>query len=363
MSVEHIGTDYVVSPGEILEDFLDSRDLNKQDFATRCGRSAKFISEIISGKAPLNEETAIQFGRVLDTDPLMWVNLESNYRLKIAQQQDAEVLQANMAWAKRFPISDMKRYDLIDVGVNPRDISRAVLSFFKAANPQALDRVVQQQVQTLAFRRSKSLESNPLAVMTWLQWGEHVMRGIEVAEYNASKFRAALQRIRSLTRADAAAIQSATVEACAEAGVRLVFTPELRGTCLSGATRWIGDNPLIQLSLRHKSDDHLWFTFFHEAAHVLLHGKKAVFLDEGKDNHLDDDEREADEFARDYLIAPKAWSKFVTARGFTKENVLAFSEECGIAPGIIVGRLQHEKRIVYKTNLNFLKQTFRWNTT
>ncbi len=86
MSVAHIGTDYIVSPGEVLEDFLDSRDLNKQDFATRCGRSAKFISEIISGKAPLTEETAIQFGRVLDTDPVMWVNLESNYRLKIAER-------------------------------------------------------------------------------------------------------------------------------------------------------------------------------------------------------------------------------------------------------------------------------------
>ncbi len=277
MSVAHIGTDYIVSPGEVLEDFLDSRDLNKQDFATRCGRSAKFISEIISGKATLNEETAIQFGRVLDTDPLMWVNLESNYRLKIAERQDAEVLEANTAWAKRFPIADMKRFGLIDAAVGARDVSRAVLSFFKAANPQALDRVVNQQVQTLAFRRSKSLESNPLAVMTWLQWGEHLMRDTEVAEYNAAKFRAALQRIRSLTRADAAVIQSVTVEACAEAGVRLVFTPELKGTCLSGATRWIGDNPLIQLSLRHKSDDHLWFTFFMKL-HTYFYMVKSRFF-------------------------------------------------------------------------------------
>lgn len=360
MSVAHTGTDYIVSPGEILEDFLDSRDLDKQDFATRCGRSAKFISEIIAGKAAVTEETAIQFGRVLDTDPQMWVNLESQYRLKLAKQKDAEELKRAQTWVKRFPIADMKRLGLIDRKFAGQDLLESVLSFFKAANPAALEQVMERQVKTLAFRRSKSLDSNPLAVMTWLQWGELAMRDVEVAEYSASKFKAALKRIRALTREGSDTIQTQTVSACAEAGVRLVFIPELKGTCLSGATRWIGENPVIQLSLRHKSDDHLWFTFFHEAAHVLLHSKKTVFLDEGKDNYVDGDEAEADEFARDYLIPPSMWKSFVNNKDYSKESIERFADECGIAPGIIVGRLQHEKKIVYKTHLNSLKQKFAW---
>ncbi len=68
---------------------------------------------------------------------------------------------------------------------------------------------------------------------------------------------------------------------CAAVGVAVVLVPELPGTRVSGATRWLTPGKaLIQLSLRYKSDDQLWFTFFHEAAHVLLHGKRDLFIED-----------------------------------------------------------------------------------
>lgn len=360
MSYGHTETDYNVSPGEILEDYLESREISKQDFAIRCDRSPKFISEIIAGKATLNEETAIQFGRVLNTNPIMWIELESAYRLKLAQQKDAEKLSADKAWMSGFPVRDMQRYGVIDRSLSLSDLPKAVLSFFKVASPSALQNVFLKQTETLAFRRSKSLDSHPHAVMTWLQWGETLARDFEVPDYNVSKFKSSLKEIRALTIDESPEFAERLIALCQQAGVRLVFTPELKGTCLSGATRWLGDNPLIQLSLRHKSDDHLWFTFFHEAGHVLLHGKKAVFLDEGKANFQDEKENEADEFAQDFLIPRQIWEEFVAVKPFTEARMIALANQCKVAPGIVLGRLQHERLFPHPTKLNALKRRYTW---
>ena len=51
---------------------------------------------------------------------------------------------------------------------------------------------------------------------------------------------------------------------------------------------------------RYKKDDFFWFTFFHEAAHLLLHSKKETFVDDGTDNDVI--ENEANDFATDFLI-------------------------------------------------------------
>jgi len=73
--------DYAVPPGEILEEILEARNIKKRDLAERCGLSAKTVSLIISGKAPITPGTAIQFERVLGVPANIWNNLEANYRL------------------------------------------------------------------------------------------------------------------------------------------------------------------------------------------------------------------------------------------------------------------------------------------
>ena len=89
---------------------------------------------------------------------------------------------------------------------------------------------------------------------------------------------------------------------CAESGVALVYVGELKGTHLSGAARWLNPGKaLLALSLRYKTDDHFWFSFFHEAGHILRDGKKKVFLD-GVSSYACDEEK-ADRFACNILIS------------------------------------------------------------
>ena len=70
--------DYVVTPGEILEENLEARNIKKNDLAQRCGLSTKTISLIINGTAPISPETALCFQRVLGVSANIWSNLEAN---------------------------------------------------------------------------------------------------------------------------------------------------------------------------------------------------------------------------------------------------------------------------------------------
>jgi Zn-dependent peptidase ImmA (M78 family) len=144
---------------------------------------------------------------------------------------------------------------------------------------------------------------------------------------------------------------------CAQSGVAVVFIPELPKTGVSGATRWIGDKAIIQLSLRYKTNDQLWFTFFHEAGHILRHGRKDIFIE--SNNADSEQEKEADVFARDFLVPKQQYDKFLNSEKRTIGSIQQFAKEIGIAPGIVVGRLQHDHILPFKHG-NHLKHKLQW---
>ncbi len=129
-------------------------------------------------------------------------------------------------------------------------------------------------------------------------------------------------------------------ERCLISGVKVVFTPCLKNAPLNGSTRWINDTPLIQLSNRFNRNDIFWFTFFHEAAHILKHNKKDVFI-EGMDYSCDGKEKEseADVWAADYLVSRKDERQMLEAPLFVKEDFEQFAERIGTHPAIVAGRL------------------------
>jgi HTH-type transcriptional regulator / antitoxin HigA len=149
---------------------------------------------------------------------------------------------------------------------------------------------------------------------------------------------------------------------CADAGVAVVLVPAPAGCPVSGAAKWIGSQRgLIVLSLRGMSDDKLWFSFFHEAAHLLKHGKSLTFLDILGDDGLDPEaEAEADAFARETLIASASYQAFIAAKPRpSATSVTRFAAHQGISPGIVVGRLQFDRVIPY-SYLNHLKVSYSW---
>ena len=355
--------DYALPPGETLRETLDAIGMTQAELAERTGRPKKTINEIIKGLTAIKPETALQFERVLGVPASFWNKLESDYQEALARLRDEAQLQEQIAWVETFPIRDLVNKKWIPKKDSSIEYLKVLLCFFGIAGMKEWEVVWGEQ--KVAYRKSRAFNSRPASVAAWLRKGEIEARKVDCKPYNEKAFLAALKEIRGMTAAPPNVFEPAMKEHCAKAGTAVVFIPELPGTHLYGATRWLGTaKALIQLSLRGKSDDHLWFTFFHEAGHILKHGKKEVFIeakDEGcRDMAGPDKEEEANLFAQEFLMPKVHYQQFLHEGDFTVSAVRRFAAKIGIAPGIIVGRLQHEQHIPFKSRLNTLKESFRF---
>ena len=349
--------DYAVPPGWVLDERLEAQGISHAEFARRCGRSPKLISEIIAGKAPVEPGTALQFEKVLGVDASVWLGIETAYQLHQAREAEAADAVASAEWLQSFPVRELvKRRCFQKPGADADAVSR-LLAFFGVGSVEAW--TAKYALSNVAYRHSPSIKSDEIALATWLRLGELEAERQECADYNETTFKRAMREIRGLTRAPIEEALERSRQLSNQAGVALATIRPLPRTALSGAAWWLSPRKaVIQLSARHKSDDHLWFSFFHEAAHVLLHSKKCVFVDGAKDGGADL-ETEANEWATNALVARADWKQFVASSPRSKSAIRAFADEQGIAPGIVVGTLQHAGLVPW-THLNGLKVRYRW---
>lgn len=349
--------DWAVAPGEILHEALEDRDMSQSELARRMGRPIKTINEIVNGKAAITPDTAIQLERTLGITATFWNNLEATYREYLARERAQEELEANAAWVDAFPVKELAEHNLIDRGPTKAETLASLLRYFGMSSPTAWES--HWLAPAASFRASPAFKSSPHAVAAWLRWGERAAADIETQPFDAGRLREVLLEIRGLTRREPLSQTLADVQnRLASAGVALVVTPEVGKTRLSGAARWLSaDKAIIQLSLRHGTDDHFWFSLFHEGRHLLAR-KRTDFIDADVDDDESKAEEDADQFARDTLIPPDDYAAFVGAGSVTEHAVRDFAKQQGIAPGIVVGRLQREK-LLPPSHLNNLKKSIQ----
>lgn len=94
---------------------------------------------------------------------------------------------------------------------------------------------------------------------------------------------------------------------------------------------------MILLRLRGKGEDKFWFSFFHEAGHVLNDSKKNLLINDG--TQKDPREKKANDFASEYLI-PSKYNDPIR-RIHSHSEVIHLADQLEIAPGIVAGRYQH----------------------
>ncbi len=334
--------DYASPPGETLLEVLDSRGITPDELAEHTGQPQKTIHEIIKGQAAITPETALQLETVLGISATFWNRREQQYREDKARLQDQKHQEQQVDWIKQFPVSAMIKRGWIERYKDPVAQLREVLLFFGITSPD------QWSAASAAFRQSGAFPVDEGAIDAWLRQGERKASRIECGPYNEHLFRQTLTQIRALTREPPTVSVPEMIPLCAASGVVVVFVPELPGTRVCGATQWLTPTrALIQLSLRYKTDDQMWFSFFHEAGHIVLHGKQEFFLDvETKDIEQTNKEHEANTFASNMLIPPDKWQNLLeTGQYRSKEGIVSFANDIGIAPSIVVGRLQHEEKI------------------
>jgi addiction module HigA family antidote len=356
--------DYVSLPGETLAEVLEDRGLSQAEFARRTGLSKKTINEIVQGKTPITSESAIKFEMVLGIAAAFWLKREADYQANRARHQHDEHLAHYGTWLQQFPIKAMINAAYIAPLSETHLLVRAVLSFFRIAHPDQFEPAISSVMQ----RRVQRLTSDQGALSAWLQRGIELAEAIEYTPFAADQFKQALQEARDLTTQPFDVVRQQLTALCQRAGVAVVILPELPHTRICGIARWLpNDKPLIQLSIRYQTNDQFWFTFFHEAAHILLHRRRNLFIDEELSvvETETDEEREANDFARDLLIPPVAWQTLIeqiNGQHISGAIVEQFAQAIGIAPGIVVGRLQHAQ-LLPASHLNKLKEKLRFAST
>ncbi len=352
----------VTPPGDTLRDLMEERSLTQAELSRRLGRPSQAVNEIVAGKKEITEDTALELERVLQVPAHFWLAREARYREYLARQRAVDVNKTHQPWLQRFPLKALQDAAVLPSGrltaAFAEQLVEPLLRFFGVASPEGW--AAQYDHLQAQFRRAKPDKQTDVAAITaWLRMGELQASRLPLADFDAAALEAALPGMRALSLQPAEYVGSELARQCAQVGVALVLVPALPSTHVTGVARWLGGKPLIQLSLLGKWNDGFWFSFFHEVAHVLKHPMRAIFLDDAASGGttLSAEELEANRFAADVLV-PRIHQAELLALPLDRASVEHFARRIGLHPGIVVGQLQHRRRIGYAHALTKLKARY-----
>lgn len=335
--------DYAVAPGETLRDRLEEMNMSQSELARRAGLTPKHVSQVINGVATLSPDVADKLSYVTGIPVRLWLRLEADYR-SAAHVLAAEDIATGEAldWAAEMPVGALVRAGVLpDAPSDARSRVQQLLSFFGVANLRAYRSVWTEPAA--AWKQSDAYRVDPGAVAAWLRLGEIAADALTVAPYDGDGLRQWVETtMRTLSRRPVREGIVELVKIAASYGVMVVFVPEVTGARAFGATRWLTSRrPLVQLSIRGRSDVVLWETITHEFGHVLLHDRKATFIesDEPGEQVTDhtSEEQQARRFALSVLITAQEQKQL--AELTTIEEVSRFAESIGVANSIAAARM------------------------
>ena len=354
--------DFATAPGETLLETIDALGMNQVELAQRTGLSTKTINLIIKGSERITQETALALEKVLRVPAHFWLNLDSRYREQLAREQDALKMNQFSNWARSFPYAEMARRDFVTPTKDAADKAARLLSYFGVSHPDRWKSLYAEMDLELSYRKTPKASEKLPALSAWLRKGELLADSIETGVFDEVLFRANLSEIREMTLLGPKEFAPRIRTLCAQAGVVYLLVPELAGLGISGVMRWYHGRPLIQQSLLFKSNDHFWFTFFHEAKHVLQKRKKDIFLEGQNASHEDTSrEEEANRFAGELLIPQSEWNRFAHETPvINSASIRTFAKQIGIHPGVVVGRLMREAVLDYSHPAQRLRAKFVW---
>lgn len=347
-----------IHPGRHIVRLLDELGVNQSWLSERAGVSRKLISQVINGEALISPDLAVSLENVFGVSAEFWSNLNSNYLTAKSKIDRVEKAKEEAVIYKDDIFSPFYN-ELAKAGYveTTRKGYVRVLNLQRFFGINSLDKI--ETTQSAAFRTAKDKNYDKYAMAAWLRCGEIKRNELTLEPYDEKKFRASIPRIKSVIYEMPKDFWKELVSIFAESGVALVAVKHLDRTYASGVARWIGQNPMIMVSDRGKRDDKIWFTLFHEIGHIILkHGKSESFIELDEGMKKTKKEQDADDFATENLIPKTSYLSFINEATpvFTKEKIIEFASREKIPAGVIVGRLQHDERILYSM-FNDLKKT------
>ena len=330
-----------IPPGETVKENMIYLGMNQEELAARLGITAKHLSHILNGLAPITYDTAIKLESVIGPSAEFWMEMESNYQLNKIRLEKQKELVEDLTILKAIPFKEISEFGWIKPADDKAEKVKETKNFFGVGQLSLIRKTYQ-----VAYRKHKQIkELSDYALLAWLRKVELEGLKVETEQFSKRKLRAIIPKLRALTLEPPANVFKQMEALCATCGVALVFVRYLPKTYVCGASIWRGDNAIVAVSDRGKRADIFWFSFFHEIAHLLTtHTRK-------KESHIcfENQESEMDKIAENLLIPEKLYQSYLTKyKDNSKDSIVKFAEKIGIAPCILVGRLLHDGLIDHK---------------
>ena len=342
-------------PSETLVEKLQELGMGPKELAIRTGKPEKTITAVLNGESSITPEMAILFENVLKIPAPFWLKNQRDYDEYIARTKRTAIIEEATDWAKEFPYARMSKFGWVPATRKAEEKVAELFHFFGFSNKTAWENYYLNQKLKLSFRISLKHTSEPFAVSAWLRQGEILASKMQVADFNERKFKNNLEKIKGIMAVQPPDFFQKLQSLCAGAGVKIVYTPCLPKAPISGSSRWINDTPLIQLSARYGQNDRFWFTFFHEAGHILMHGKKYISLENIELSESEaDKEKEADEFSVNWTFTTEQEEEVLKSAPLQEDAIATFAKKFNTHPAIIIGRFHHKGLLPYHVGRKFI---------
>ena len=347
-------------PGDTLSALLRKREMTPDTLAECMHRDASVVHGLLSGKTAIDEPIASLLSKCVGGSPSFWTKRQSQFEEDLSRAAEAISIDKGKSWLRTLPIKEMVSSGWIPASKEIRDTIKTSLAYFDVADPDEWRDRYTGFRNLFRFRTSPAFETKLGALAAWVREAEIRASAMACARWDAAVLRARLDEMRSLTKATNLDYFISRLRAlCAEVGIAIVFLRAPAGCRASGATRFLSPTKaMIVLSFRHLSDDQFWFSFFHEIAHLLLHGIGATFVD-GEAAEPSEKEAEANAFSAGVLIPADRQDELMTLRSRFRD-VIRFAVSVGVSPGIVVGQMQYRK-LIGPHQLNNLKRRYDWD--
>jgi plasmid maintenance system antidote protein VapI len=351
---------WISPPGETILDILSDREISPECLADNIGYDLDGIKALFNGSHEINEHLAHKLAEAIGPDADFWLAREQQYREDVSRIY-RKTSKTEDSWLADLPIKSMQAFGWIS---NSESKSKKVidcLDYFGIPDISAWKDISAQFSKETRFRTSQTFDQEIGATAAWVRFGESKASRISCKPWDRNQLLSSLETIRALTHIPEPALFIPELQGILnDSGVVLVISKTPDGCPASGMAKFVSaDKALIMLSFRYLSDDHFWFSLFHEIGHLVLHGRKSTFV-EGEGFECTKEEKEANEFAALTLI-PTGFRESMRAHSADYRSILKFSKSVGIAPGIVVGQMQHE-RILKSGHMNKLKVRYSWST-
>lgn len=287
-------------PGRDLAEKLEEMGLDANDLAARMGYTPKAVNDILQGNCRITAEVALSLEMITDIPADYWLRSQIAYDEFVTREHIKASLSDQSLWKKSFP-SEVNVREWVQYKKGEEKSLIPLLKFFAVASPQAWDGYYKKAQLKVAFRISLADVKDPYATSAWIRRGEilsdrdpmekqeqiPVRKRLKAALPEIIAFAAANKTLPKRAKKITYTMPEADVvddcmkglqELCRKIGIRVLFVQNFKSAPIHGMYRWYKDVPLIQLHDRFEKRATMWFTFFHELAHVLYHGKKEICL-------------------------------------------------------------------------------------